>query len=82
MADNMLKKSLLIRAVQQTLVVFWEWGYMCICQDKPTDIYTPSAHLNITNNSKNITNTPQKNQKRFQGDFSLLRLTGYLTSFK
>lgn len=72
MADNMLKKSLLITAVQQTLVVLWEWGYMCICQDKPTDIFTPSAHLNIINYSKNITNTPQNNQEKFQEDFSLL----------
>lgn len=55
---------------------------MYVCQDKPTDIFTHSAHLNIITYSKNITNTPQNNQERFQEDFSPLYLTGYLTSFK
>lgn len=49
---------------------------------KPTDIFTHSAHLNIINDSKNITNTLQNNQERSQGDFSFLCLTGSLTSFK
>lgn len=56
--------------------------YVYLPRHKPTDTFTLYACLKNINAPKSITNTPKNNQKRFQGDFSFLYLTGYLRSFK